>query len=68
MQADTVNKSNPSKPMPTVSTATEPLLVNEVLCYSIGKFVKIPVKNLKSVICNFYNDSELSVAKDELIL
>src|ERR1043165_461169 len=42
------------------------LVVSEALCFLFNKFGKVPEKNIKSVVINFYNDEEVSSAKDLL--
>ena len=44
------------------------LIVNDLLCYFINKFGRLPNKQLKSVILDFYATEEISNAKELLII
>jgi hypothetical protein len=43
------------------------LVVSDLLCYSIKKFARVPIKPLKSVINDFYSADDICEAKDKLI-
>jgi len=43
------------------------IVVNEVLCYTVGYYPKVTRTQLKAMLSCFYNDDELSLAKDTLI-
>ena len=63
----TSSKMKDAAKRPATVQLSADVIINEVLCFSIGKFTKIPAAQLKIVLCNFYNDDELSCAKDLLI-
>lgn len=40
------------------------MLINELLCFSLNKYGKVPQKSLKDVVIKFYNDEEILAAKE----
>jgi len=42
------------------------VVASEFLCFMINKFSKCPLSNLKSVLVDFYDDNEISVAMELL--
>ena len=50
------------------SNAVVAVVVNEVLCFAVGKFLNAPLSLWKDVLHNFYSKEELACAKDLLIL
>ena len=50
------------------SNAVVTVVVNEVLCFAVGKFLNAPLSLWKDVLHNFYSEDELACAKKLLIL
>lgn len=42
------------------------MVINDLLCYSTKKFSRIPIKQLKSTVADFYNPTDISTAKEAL--
>ena len=42
------------------------IFVNELLCFLFNKYGQCPVKNIKSVLVDFYEDNDVTIAKDVL--
>jgi hypothetical protein len=59
--------SNSKTIAPASNAVQNMVIVNEVLCYAVGKFKNSPVSQLKVVLTSFYEDDELALAKDMLI-
>jgi hypothetical protein len=43
------------------------LVINEVLCYILHSYSKIPLNQLKAVVCKWFKDEELTAAKEILM-
>jgi len=48
--------------------ADVPLVLNDVLCFMVNKYVKIHARQLKSVLVDFYTVESLSEAKERLLM
>ena len=44
------------------------LVLSDVLCFVKAKYVKVPIKQLKSALVDFYSVESLSEAKVQLLL
>jgi hypothetical protein len=63
----TAAKHNSLSENPCTGSSNDSLLVNEMLCYAVGMFVKTTAVKLKTIISSFYSFEELSYAKEILI-
>jgi len=45
--------------------ATDSVVLNDVLCFIKNKYVKMPVKQLKAALMDFYDVEALAVAKSD---
>lgn len=50
--------------MATAMVNSNPVIIDECLCYIVNKFDKVTIMQLKTLLCNFYMEDELIKAKD----
>lgn len=50
-----------------MSTSSDNMVANEILCYISNKFGKIAMQQLKSIVSNFYVYDQVAAAKDILV-
>jgi len=48
--------------------AVAPVVLQSCLCFLVKKFGKIAVRQLKSMVINFYDFEELNAAKQQLLM
>ena len=51
-----------------VNTAVAPVVLQSSLCFLVKKFGKIAVRQLKSMVIDFYDVEELNAAKQQLLM
>ena len=53
---------SPTKPM----NDSRRLVVSDLLCYMVNNYSRVACKRLKSAVNDFYNQDEISTAKEKL--